>query len=84
MKALAVIAMALLLVGCEGGYRYECQDPENWGKSECQRPECEANGGICTDVLVGGPGAQGSDFDPNTGGFEDNNDCENNTDMIGE
>jgi hypothetical protein len=82
MKALAVIAMALLMVGCEGGYRYECQDPENWGKSECQRPECEANGGICTDVLVGATVSQ--DVNTDTGGFEDNNGCENNTDMIGE
>lgn len=83
MKALAVIAMALLLVGCESGYRYECQDPENWGKSECQRPQCEASGGICTDVLVRGPSAAGDDFNSSAGGFEDNNDCEN-TEMTGE
>jgi hypothetical protein len=82
MKALAVIAMALLMVGCEGGYRYECQDPENWGKSECQRPECEAYGGLCTDILVGAAVSQ--DVNTDTGGFEDNNGCENNTDMTGE
>jgi hypothetical protein len=82
MKALAVIAMALLMVGCEGGYRYKCQDPENWGKSECQRPECEAYGGLCTDVLVGAAVSQ--DVNTDTGGFEDNNGCENNTDMTGE
>jgi hypothetical protein len=62
MKALALIAIALFMVGCEGGYRYECQDELNWGKAECQRPACEAAGGICSDVLVYGPEAKGKNM----------------------
>ena len=62
MKALALIAIALFMVGCEGGYRYECQDEANWGKAECGRPACEAAGGICSDVLVYGPEAKGKDM----------------------
>jgi hypothetical protein len=64
MKALALVAVAFIMVGCEGGYRYECQDPENWGKSECQRPECEAAGNLCSDILVYGPEARGKDMTP--------------------
>ena len=83
MKALAVIAMALLLIGCEGGYRYECQDPKNWKKSECQRPECEAAGGICTDVLVYGAAAANNQLDSDTDNLQENDKCEN-TEMTGE
>ena len=52
MKALAFIAVALLLVGCEDTYRYPCQDPANWKNPECNRPECEVDG-FCWDQLSG-------------------------------
>lgn len=54
MKALAIIVIALLFVGCESRYRYECQNPDNWEKAQCQRPACEANG-LCPDMLLGKP-----------------------------
>jgi len=38
--------------GYDGNYRYKCQDPENWGKSECKPPICKVDG-ACTDVLLG-------------------------------
>ena len=57
MKALALFATALLLVGCEDRYRYECQDPENKDKAECSRPACEVDG-FCFDTLNGLPPQQ--------------------------
>lgn len=54
MKALAFIAVALLLVGCEDTYRYPCQDPANKDNPECNRPICEADG-MCYDKLNGLP-----------------------------
>jgi hypothetical protein len=62
MKALALIAIALFMVGCSDGYRYECQNEVNWEKAECQRPACEAYGDICSDVLVYGPDAKGKNM----------------------
>ena len=57
MKALALVAVALLLVGCEDTYRYPCQDPENKDNPECNRPICEADG-FCYDTLNGLPPQQ--------------------------
>jgi hypothetical protein len=37
--ALFVLAM-LALVGCEDRYRYPCQNPDNFHKTECQKPKC--------------------------------------------
>jgi hypothetical protein len=54
MKAVLLVATALLLVGCEDTYRYPCQDPENKDKAECNRPLCEADG-FCYDKLNGLP-----------------------------
>jgi hypothetical protein len=54
MKALALFATALLLIGCEDRYRYECQDPANAEKAECNRPACEVDG-FCFDTLNGLP-----------------------------
>lgn len=47
-------AVMLLLTSCgyQGHYRYECQDPVNWEKAECNPPICEATG-TCTKDLVG-------------------------------
>lgn len=38
--------------GYEGKYRYACQDPDNWGKSECEPPACKVDG-ACTETLLG-------------------------------
>lgn len=52
--ALIALAAALTLTSCgyQGGYRYHCQDPENWGAKECVPPVCKATG-TCTDDLLG-------------------------------
>ena len=41
----------VLLMGCEDTYRYPCQNPTNWGKTECEPPQCEASG-TCTKDLI--------------------------------
>ena len=51
MKYLVLLLLPLL-VACEERYRYPCQDPENWGKSECKPPVCEVDGN-CTKTLLG-------------------------------
>ena len=38
--------------GYDGSYRYSCQDPENWGKQECEPPLCKVDGN-CTETLLG-------------------------------
>lgn len=48
---LGLIPAVLLLAGCSDTYRYPCQDPENWGKKECQKPYCSANG-TCPEDLT--------------------------------
>ncbi len=61
MKAVLIIFAALFMfpmfLGCEYTYRYECQDPENAEKAECNRPACEADG-TCYDTLNGLPPKQ--------------------------
>ena len=54
MKKLALIAGILLLSSCgyDGGYRYPCQDPANWGAEECNPPICKVDG-TCTETLLG-------------------------------
>jgi hypothetical protein len=43
--------LLLLLVACSDSYRYPCQDPKNWGKPECEPPQCDASG-TCTKDLI--------------------------------
>lgn len=51
-KLLFVAVFAsLLLVGCQDTFRYECQDPQNWHKPDCNPPKCEADG-TCTKYLL--------------------------------
>lgn len=54
MKKLALVAGILLLSSCgyDGGYRYPCQDPANWGAEECNPPICKVDG-TCTETLLG-------------------------------
>jgi hypothetical protein len=35
----------------EDRFRYECQDPVNWGTEECTPPVCKA-AGLCTEDLI--------------------------------
>ena len=43
--------LILLLAGCQDRYRYFCQDPDNFGKPQCQKPRCEFTQD-CPDYLV--------------------------------
>ena len=55
MKRLSfVLVFSFLLASCgyDGYYRYPCQDPENWGNTECEPPECKVDG-ACTETLLG-------------------------------
>ena len=67
--AISAVLGLLLLSGCgyDGSYRYDCQDPVNWGTPECVPPECKATG-QCTSDLIGfdpeledGPTTEGTD-----------------------
>lgn len=42
-KWMAVLIAAPVALAVFGGdrFRYPCQDPENWGKAECQKPTCQ-------------------------------------------
>jgi len=51
MKAILVLAVALLLAGCEDRYRYPCQNPANWDKAECNNEICKAEGECTSDLL---------------------------------
>lgn len=52
MRKTIIILPLLLLAGCEGHYRYPCQDPANWGKTECNNEVCKAEGTCTSDVLA--------------------------------
>jgi hypothetical protein len=52
IKLIPIMLIAISACGYDGGYRYECQDPENWGKPECEPPICEVDG-ACTKTLLG-------------------------------
>lgn len=52
-KLLLTVAFSLLAAGCSEHYRYACQDPANWEKPDCKRPQCEVDGN-CRDELTGG------------------------------
>jgi hypothetical protein len=54
MKSILVLMLlpaSILLIGCADGYRYPCQNPENWDKKICQKPFCSANG-TCPEDLT--------------------------------
>jgi hypothetical protein len=55
MKRLIIVTtLGLFLTACgyDGGYRYPCQDPNNWKLAECNPPVCEPSG-TCTRDLIG-------------------------------
>ena len=52
MRIITIILPLLLLAGCDGHYRYPCQDPANWGKIECNNEVCKAEGTCTSDVLA--------------------------------
>ena len=52
MRKTIIILPLLLLAGCDGHYRYPCQDPANWGKIECNNEVCKAEGTCTADVLA--------------------------------
>jgi hypothetical protein len=52
IKLLPIILIAVSSCGYDGKYRYECQDPVNWEKEECNPPICEVDG-ACTKTLLG-------------------------------
>jgi hypothetical protein len=45
------ILICILFAGCHDSYRYECQNPENFGKDICQKPRCEFDQD-CPEYLV--------------------------------
>jgi hypothetical protein len=47
-----VLLLALSSCGYDGSYRYPCQDPDNWGKKECEPPICLVDN-MCTETLLG-------------------------------
>jgi len=49
---ITTITALILLTGCDGHYRYPCQDPANWGKLECNNEVCKAEGTCTSDVLA--------------------------------
>jgi hypothetical protein len=45
-----LLALSLLLAGCEDTFRYPCQNPKNWNATECKPPICTATGTCPEDV----------------------------------
>lgn len=51
MRSLVLILSLLALAACEDRYRYPCQNPDNFGKEECQKPKCQFTQ-QCPEYLV--------------------------------
>jgi hypothetical protein len=45
------ITSVMALTGCDDRYRYPCQEPQNFNKSECNPPQCHADE-TCTEYLI--------------------------------
>jgi len=43
--------LLLLLTSCGDTYRYFCQNPDNFGAPQCQKPRCEFDQ-TCPEYLV--------------------------------
>jgi hypothetical protein len=48
---LIIGACLFILFGCEDRYRYVCQNPDNFYKTECQKPKCQFTQ-TCPEYLV--------------------------------
>lgn len=48
---LAVFVIVAFSTGCSDRFRYPCQDPANWGSTECKRPACAVTS-TCPDQLT--------------------------------
>jgi hypothetical protein len=53
MRILLFILLIPVLLACEDRFRYECQDPVNFNRPQCNPPACEADG-TCTRYLING------------------------------
>jgi hypothetical protein len=49
--ASTLLLASVLLASCQDRYRFPCQDPKNWHKSECNKPKCKADE-TCTEYLI--------------------------------
>ena len=47
----AFLFLSVLVASCQDRFRYECQDPKNWHKVECNKPMCKADE-TCTEYLI--------------------------------
>jgi hypothetical protein len=54
MKTIITMLALVALAGCDDRFRYDCQDPKNFGQPKCEPPACEADG-TCTKDLLGPP-----------------------------
>ena len=49
-----LLILPIILSVCGGDrFRYPCQDPENWGEKQCQKPYCEVTG-TCPEHIFKG------------------------------
>jgi hypothetical protein len=46
-----IFSVLLTLTSCKDRYRYTCQDPDNFGRAECQKPKCQFTQ-TCPEYLV--------------------------------
>lgn len=42
-KYFFILAISIILSGCEDRYRYPCQDPHNAVKEECSKESCQTS-----------------------------------------
>ena len=52
VRFLAIGIMLSGMLSCSDSYRYKCQNPDNFGKSECVPPGCLADNS-CTSTVLG-------------------------------
>lgn len=53
LAALIVLPIALAIFGGDR-FRYPCQDPDNWDKPVCQKPQCDVTRTCPEHVFKGG------------------------------
>lgn len=50
MNIFKYIPFLFVLFGCNGYYRYPCQDPANFSLDQCIEPRCEFDGHCLKDI----------------------------------